>query len=443
MNAYETITNRIMEQLEKGTVPWHKPWKGGEAGRPKNLLSQKEYRGVNSMLLSCCGYDSPYWLTFKQAKEIGAYVRKDEHGVPVIKAIFVDGENKSVEQGHEDRGNAFRGIKVYTVFHISQCELPEKLKSMLDEKIPVMHDPIPAAEKIVAEMPHAPAITHDKAGKKFQAFYSPAQDAVQVPGLNAFEQPEQYYSVLFHELGHSTGHSSRVGRPGMMHAVHFGTTNYSKEELIAEMTAAFLCGMAGIEKPYTIENSAAYIASWLRVLKDDKSFVIQAAKEAQKAADYILGKQVAKSASDQPAKSASEPAPVTVRKPSIPLSAQPYKDSDPLTVFVCKAGGIDPDYAHKMRSGEIRRIRELGKGLPPGTINRGALLTLEEMAEWCFGHGYIYEPSMDAFLEALETDVNAAAVGNKAGRVYSAAGVAVAVETAWQQYNEQQEEASN
>lgn len=439
MNAYEIITNRILTQMEKGTVPWHKPWKGGAEGRPKNLLSQKEYRGMNSMLLACCGYDSPYWLTFKQAKEIGGHVKEGEHGVPIIKALFVEKDTAGVEAGQEDRGNGFRGLKCYTVFHISQCVLPAKLQGMLDEKIPQVHDPIPAAEKIAAEMPNKPAVLHDKAGRKHQAYYSPKEDYIQVPGLNRFDHPEQYYSVLFHELGHSTGHASRVGRPGITGAITFGSTNYSKEELVAEMTAAFLCGMAGIEQPYTIENSAAYIQGWLTVLKSDTRFVYQAAKEAQKAADYILGQQAAKSAGDAPA---AADKPVTVRKPSTPLSAHPYKDSDPLTVFVCKAGGIDPDYAQGMRAGEIRRIRECGKGMPPGTINRKAVLTLEEMAEWAFGKGYIYTPEIEAFLEALEQDVNAAATGNTAGRVYSAAGVDVKIEIAWNQYNDSQEEAA-
>lgn len=294
MNAYDTITNRIMEQLEKGVVPWHKPWKGGEEGLPKNLLSRKPYRGINRMILACCGYDSPYWLTYKQAKELGGHVKLGEHGAPVIKALFVNEENKALELGKEQSAGAFRGLKSYTVFHISQCELPEKLTALLTERLPHVYDPIPSAEKIVTAMPHRPALSHDKAGKKFQAYYSPSEDYVQVPGLSNFEQPEHYYSVLFHELGHSTGHPTRIGRPGITQAVSFGSTNYSKEELIAEMTAAFLCGMAGIEQPFTITLSAAYIASWLKVLKNDRTFVVQAAKEAQKAADYILGVNIEK-----------------------------------------------------------------------------------------------------------------------------------------------------
>jgi len=447
MNAYDLITAKIMAQLEAGTVPWHKPWKGGSEGQPKNLLSQKEYHGINRMLLACCGNDSPYWLTYKQAESVGGHVKKGEHGVPIIKALFVDADNEAIPHGKEtDKQSTFRGMKVYTVFHVGQCELPEKLTAMLSERNPAVHAPIASAEKIAAEMPNAPAITHDKAGRKFQAYYSPAEDYVQVPGLSCFEQPEHYYSILFHELGHSTGHSARVGRKGVTEATGFGTTNYSKEELIAEMTATFLCGMAGIEKPYTIETSAAYIASWLRVLKGDSRFVLEAAREAQKAADYILGKGQVKR---EPVpvvvapQAPQEPSPVTPRRTPGALCRQPIRESDPLAVFLAKIGGIDPDYNRGQWREEISLIQEQGMGLPPGTINRGATLTTEELADACRDYGYITDNDVDEMFHALAKDVEAASRGDKAGRVYGYVGQeTVKIDVEWQRYNEQQEEAA-
>ncbi|MCA9069418.1 MAG: DUF1738 domain-containing protein, partial [Planctomycetaceae bacterium] len=275
IDVYERITARILTQLEKGTIPWRKPWKGGEAGHPRNLVSGHRYRGVNIFLLTCAPFDLPFWLTFRQAKQLGGHVRKGEESTPVVFWRWVERE-------HPETGNVekFPVLRHYNAFNIEQCDLPA-------EKVPEIatvpendFEPIQLCEDVVAGMPDPPSIQHGGG----RASYRPATDSVQMPRPERFDGPEEYYSTLFHELTHSTGHPSRLDRPGITEIKPFGTPDYSREELVAEMGAAFLCGHCGIENT-VIENSAAYIAGWLQRLRNDKRLVIQAAAAAQKAAD--------------------------------------------------------------------------------------------------------------------------------------------------------------
>jgi antirestriction protein ArdC len=275
MNVYDVITSRILENLDKGVIPWRKPWVGG--GAPKNFVSKKEYRGINVWLLSSGGFTSPYWLTFKQAGDAGGHIRKGEHGSPCIFWKFRDAKE---DDAAEDRPAPI--LRYYTVFNLSQCEGiadPDPV-----EAFPV--DPIPAAEGIVTGYTGAPPVTH-KGGR---ACYSPMIDTVSMPARESFPNQAEYYSTLFHEFGHSTGHESRLNRKGADAVAAFGGQSYSREELVAEMAAAYLCGTAGIENA-TLENSAAYIAGWRSHLKSDPKCVIIAAAQGQKAADWILGKR--------------------------------------------------------------------------------------------------------------------------------------------------------
>ncbi len=240
-------------------------------------------------MLGSAGYTSPYWLTFKQAKEIGGYVRKGEQGFPVVFWKWLEGTGES-EEGEERRTTTRRIplARLYHVFNVQQCELPARLQPFLQIHEPLSPDPqtqIAACEQILAHMPNRPPIEHREA----RAYYTPVQDTVNMPARGLFPQIEHYYSVLFHELTHSTGHWQRLNRPTLTDLCPFGSTNYSKEELVAEMGAAFLCGVAGIANE-TVDNSAAYIQSWLTKLKNDTRLIILAAAQAQKAADYILGK---------------------------------------------------------------------------------------------------------------------------------------------------------
>lgn len=264
---YKMVTDRITEQLEKGVVPWRRPWKNGT---PVNWVTQRPYRGINSLLLEPGEYG-----TLKQISEAGGKVRKGEKGQIVVFWKWIERENE--ETGEKEQIPFLRYYKVFNI--IKQAEgLESKQETETFE-----HDPIESAQQIVEGYVDAPGI-HYKSGR---AVYYPGLDCISVPPLKDYREAEEYYSVLFHEMVHSTGHKSRLARKGITQSgVSFGDEVYSKEELVAEIGAAMLCGVAGIEN-VTIENSASYIQSWLRVLKEDSKLIVYAAAQAQKAVDYI------------------------------------------------------------------------------------------------------------------------------------------------------------
>lgn len=276
MNAYDRITKRIIALLEQGTVPWHKPWKA-KTGLPRNLITKKPYRGVNVMLLMSMDYESPFWLTYHQATELGGSVRKGEKSCPVVfwKPLKVADE----ESGDEKK---IPLLRIYHVFNSSQCD---GLKPMAASETTV---PETKPAEIVANMPCPPAIKHGMS----RAYYSPLDDEVGMPDRGLFMEETGYYATLFHELVHSTGHKSRLHRSTLIQNTGFGSDPYSREELIAELGSAFLCGYAEIVDR-TIDNSAAYLEGWLKQLRDDRTLIVQAAAQAQKAADYIIGIQFA------------------------------------------------------------------------------------------------------------------------------------------------------
>ena len=244
---------------------------------PRNLKSGKAYRGINVFLLHAMGYESPHWVTFKQAKERGGSVRKGEKSTPVIFWNWIDQVNKSTGK---DESIPF--LKRYNVFNVAQCDEIDAPPVVVNERTELAT--LTAAQAVVDGMPKAPAIEHGYA----KACYSPTEDKVMMPGRDRFDTCANYFSVLFHEMVHSTGHESRLKREGITSkAAAFGDTTYSKEELVAEMGAAYLSGHAGILHR-TVEQSASYVAGWLKALKNDNKLVIQAAGQAQKAADHIL-----------------------------------------------------------------------------------------------------------------------------------------------------------
>ena len=279
-DVYAKITARIVSALREGVVPWHQPWNAAQ-GRPRNLISGTPYRGINVWLLSGQG-GCPFWLTYRQAVQIGGHVKKGAKGQTVIFWKFL--ARQGGEQDSKRGGYAM--ARAYTVFNAAQCALPPAWAARAQRGVLEM-DPaqkIAACEQIVAEMPGRPAITHGGDA----AFYRQSVDQVTMPAPDSFEAPELYYSILFHELTHSTGHAARLNRATLVDALRFGDTNYSKEELVAEMGAAFLCGVAGIENR-TIDGSAGYVHGWLKKLSNDTRLLVQAASQAQRAADYILG----------------------------------------------------------------------------------------------------------------------------------------------------------
>ena len=283
VNVYEIITDQIISQLEKGVVPWHKPWNSAGV-EPTNLVSKKAYRGINTFLLNAMSYSSPYWLTYNQCTEMGGHVNKGEKSSMVVfyklNTYSQEGEGGEITEKH------IQFLRYYNVFNIEQCELPEGKSPTMTTRpeVPI----IEACEKIVHSMPLKPEVKHGGS----RACYFPFLDYINMPRKDFFDGSEEYYSTLFHELTHSTGHTKRVGRKNVEGAGDwsaFGSAPYAQEELVAEMGAAFLCGHAGIVNK-TVDNSAAYIGSWLRKLKNDKKMVIYAASQAQKAADFVLNK---------------------------------------------------------------------------------------------------------------------------------------------------------
>src|SRR5713101_1355458 len=271
-SVYEIVTEQVIKQLESGVAPWRKPWR---TLPPANLISKKPYRGINVFLLALAGYGSQYWLTYRQAQSLGGNVRKGEHGTKIVFWKFDTFETETADGETEERKSAM--LRYYTVFNLEQTE---GLKALL--ALPPAF-PIESAEAIVQGMPNPPALEQDA-----QAAYIPSRDTVTMPSRAAFDSQAEYYSTLFHELTHSTGHDKRLARDGFDIPQKFGSESYSREELIAEMGSAMLCGIAGIEQA-TISNSAAYLNSWIMRLKVDSRLVVSAASAAQKAADYIRG----------------------------------------------------------------------------------------------------------------------------------------------------------
>jgi len=277
-DAYAKVTARLIALLEAGTVPWHMPWR---TGMPTSIHG-RAYRGINAAILA---FGSPYtsnvWLTFNQARERGGCVRKGEKGTAVILFKVSKREDGETAEG-ESRTRLY--ATTYTVFNIEQCdgvELPKRFaprgEVAADER----------AEQIAARYLTAggPALVHQGS----RAAYAPKADKIHMPNRNAFDDTSEYYSTLFHEIGHSTGHAARLNREGVANFDGFASHQYSKEELVAEFCAAYLCAEAGLENKRTIDNSAAYLRSWLRDIKADPGVLVRAASQAQKAADLVLG----------------------------------------------------------------------------------------------------------------------------------------------------------
>jgi antirestriction protein ArdC len=276
--VYERIAERIIALLEQGTVPWHKPWKAS-SGLPRNLVSKRAYRGINLFLLLAMGYDSPFWLTFRQVTNLGGRVKPKEHGCPVVFWKMFEIEDKETGELKE-----VPMLRYYHVFNTEQCEGIEDVVARA-QRTERTASVIAKPEEIVDNMPQRPSIRRGQT----KAFYSRREDIVGVPSPQQFDRDEDYYSTLFHELVHATGHETRLNRATLTEKAGFGTDPYCKEELIAEMGAAFLCGYTEIAER-TIQNSAAYVQSWLTRLRADRRLVVQAAAQAQRAADFVLNR---------------------------------------------------------------------------------------------------------------------------------------------------------
>jgi antirestriction protein ArdC len=288
MDTYAIVTEKIINLLEQGIVPWRRPWSA--TGLPCNLVSKKPYRGVNLLLLSATKYISPLWLTMKQANELGGSVRKGERSQIVVfwkvdQIAKAETETDPEKDAADEKSRPRFVLRYYRLFNLEQCELPQAVLDKLPKIETHQHDPIEAAERIIAGMPNPPEIQY--AGSK--AYYSPITDRITLPPRELFISAEEFSATKIHECVHSTGSRKRLNRESITEAAPFGSPTYVAEELVAETGAAFLCAEAGIS-PAVVENQAAYIQGWLGKIRSDKRLVIMAAAQAQKAADFILNR---------------------------------------------------------------------------------------------------------------------------------------------------------
>ncbi|MDS4055360.1 zincin-like metallopeptidase domain-containing protein [Accumulibacter sp.] len=283
-DVYSRVTARIVADLEKGVRSWLKPWHAehaaGAINRPLRA-NGTPYKGVNVLMLwseaSERGYISPIWMTYKQAEELGAHIKKGEHGALVVYADSITRTETDPKGEEVERQIPF--MKGYTVFNVEQIDgLPAHYYAQPAPRL----EPLQRIEAAEAFFAATGADIHHGGNR---AFYAPGLDRIQMPPFETFKDAESYCATLAHELTHWTSHSSRLNRD--FSSKGYGDEGYAREELVAEMGAAFLCADLGIT-PETRADHAAYIASWLNVLKNDKRFIFSAASYAQKAADYLL-----------------------------------------------------------------------------------------------------------------------------------------------------------
>jgi len=279
--VFDFITQLIIEKLDENIVPWKQPW---FSGLPKNISTKNTYRGINILILSMQGYDSPWWMTYNQMKQKKGMLKPEEHYTPCVfwKPFFKDSEGNSIkDKDIQNRNNLIQSgamLRYYRVFNLRQTI---GIKDPDEEKYNSDLSPIENAEKIVENYPNpSPEISREGD----HACYKPNSDEVIIPPMKKFESSEKFYGTLFHELIHSTGHQSRLDR---LRKDPDWVKDYSREELVAEMGACFLQGTINLNIDY--DNSVSYIDGWRKRISEDRKLIIEAASAAQKAVNFILG----------------------------------------------------------------------------------------------------------------------------------------------------------
>lgn len=292
-DVYEMINEIILEKLQQGTMPWKKSW--NTFGPARNYVTNKPYRGFNALLLGMISgsFEYPLYVTFNQVKQLGGFIKKGSKSLPVIywKMLYYSSRTskaiapEDLKKHDPDDVNNIPLLRYYSVFNIDCAE-------GIEFKLPggnYINNPIERCESIIQEMPNRPAIKYSGS----QPCYNAVTDEIKIPKINNFTSEAEYYAALFHELGHSTGHISRLNRETLSEPAFYASKNYCQEELVAEIASCFVCNEAGIMNE-TIDNSASFIDFWQtslkEILKEDKRFFIKASSEAQKAADYILNR---------------------------------------------------------------------------------------------------------------------------------------------------------
>ena len=268
MKGYKEITQEILDKLREGVVPWRQNW---VSGIPSNAVSKKPYRGINTWLLHNHTYESSQWMTYKQCKELGGYIRKGEHGRAIVFWKILE-----VAEDDTDKVDTIPLLRTYTVFNVQQT-------SILMESPTVEFNPIAEAQRVVDNYRDKPPI------ELGEPSYIPSRDVIGMPAPTSFDSADHYYCTLYHELSHSTAHSSRLSRPIRN---SYGSDQYAEEELIAEMGAAYLAGTSGTQVyGKNITNIAAYIRHWSERFSENDRLIVRLSSQGQRAADYILGGQ--------------------------------------------------------------------------------------------------------------------------------------------------------
>lgn len=279
-NVYDMVTNRIIAELEKGKIPWQKSWTGVRDGA-YNRITKRPYSLLNQMLLQHSGE----YATFKQWQDLGGHIRKGEKSEIVVFWKIFESKETDSDTG-EIEIKKIPLLRYYNVFHISQVDGVEPLAlEQLNDEV----EPIEAGDKIITDYIDKEHLNFIEC-KSNKAYYSPSSDTVVVPLKEQCQLINEWYSIAFHEISHSSGHKSRLNRIQTGAISAFGSQDYSKEELVAELSSATLMSVAGLETPKTFRNSTAYIQNWLQVLRNDNKFIVSASSKAEKAVNYILAK---------------------------------------------------------------------------------------------------------------------------------------------------------
>jgi len=289
VNVYQMVTDHIIAQMEKGLIPWRKPWHGIRNANPEvcaiNYDSRRAYSLLNQFLLGEAGE----YLTFAQIQKHGGRIIKGEKSKMVVFYTHIDKEDpEHLDENGKPKVQSIPVLRYYNVWHIKQTEGIES-KPVAEGNAEQKVKPEQAADAIVDG--YMNSSNHPKLIVKNsnEAYYSPAGDFVVVPQMVQYDDVAEYYSTLFHELTHSTGHSTRCNRKGVTDIAAFGGHEYSKEELVAEIGAAMLVHEAAIPAERAFRNSVGYLQSWLRALKNDNKMIVWAASQAEKAVKFILG----------------------------------------------------------------------------------------------------------------------------------------------------------
>ena len=287
MNTYEMVTNRIIEKLNEGIIPWQKGWTGTTEGA-YNLFTGKPYNLINQMLLN----HQDAYVSFKQCERLGGRIKKGAHHEKIA-TWFPVNEQKNDAEGNpvlDENGNpvthTVMRLKPREVFWIGDTTLERPERKVVEHAYPDAEAEGIILGYVIREEENGLTFIRDKLSN--QAYYSPIRDEVVVPRMSQFKYEEEYYSTAFHELTHSTGAQKRLNRLKVTELAAFGSEDYSKEELVAELGAAMLGNICGIESEKSFRNSAAYIQSWIKALKDDQRLIVSASSKAEKAVEYIL-----------------------------------------------------------------------------------------------------------------------------------------------------------